>query len=247
MIKKYDSHIIAAIGTILLVVLLFLLLYFLRIQNVAPVEEDEIEVTFDYGEDFEDLAEIDVKEQEFQSVPQVVNKQPQHVDAPSVNKNMIVQNDTKSLHQPKPVDTLDLKTKKEEINQKKVDNAKFINGLFPEQGNSEVNEPIPNSGSENPIKKGPGKGGKGGVSWSLDGRDNIELPQPEKKFTETCTVHIDVLVDELGNVRSATISGKTVTSDHGALEAAKKAALKAKFTPGDKMVKGTITYNFVLN
>jgi hypothetical protein len=60
-IKKYDSHIIAAIGTILLVVLLFLLLYFLRIQNVAPVEEDEIEVTFDYGEDFEDLAEIDVK------------------------------------------------------------------------------------------------------------------------------------------------------------------------------------------
>jgi TonB family protein len=247
-IKKYDSHIIAAIGTILLVVLLFLLLYFLRIQNVAPVEEDEIEVTFDYGEDFEDLAEIDVKEQEFQSVPQVVNKQAQHVDAPSVNKNMIVQNDTKSLHQPKPVDTLDLKTKKEEINQKKVDNANnLINGLFNSQTNSEVNEPIPNSGSENPIKKGPGKGGKGGVSWSLDGRDNIELPQPEKKFTETCTVHIDVLVDELGNVRSATISGKTVTSDHGALEAAKKAALKAKFTPGDKMVKGTITYNFVLN
>jgi TonB family protein len=247
-IKKYDSHIIAAIGTILLVVLLFLLLYFLRIQNVAPVEEDEIEVTFDYGEDFEDLAEIDVKEQEFQSVPQVVNKQAQHVDAPSVNKNMIVQNDTKSLHQPKPVDTLDLKTKKEEINQKKVDNANnLINGLFNSQTNSEVNEPIPNSGSENPIKKGPGKGGKGGVSWSLDGRDNIELPQPEKKFTETCTVHIDVLVDELGNVRSATISGKTITSDQGALEAAKKAALKAKFTPGDKMVKGTITYNFVLN
>jgi hypothetical protein len=54
------------------------------------------------------------------------------------------------------------------------------------------------------------------------------------------------LVDENGDVKSATVSGKTITSDTGALEAAKSAAWQAKFTPGEGMVKGTITYKFIM-
>ena len=53
-------------------------------------------------------------------------------------------------------------------------------------------------------------------------------------------------VDENGDVKSATVSGKTITSDAGALEAAKRAAWQAKFTPGEGMVKGTITYKFIM-
>jgi hypothetical protein len=50
-IEKYKSHIIAALGTLLFMGLVFLLLWFLQLDFVEPVEDEGIVVTFGYAED----------------------------------------------------------------------------------------------------------------------------------------------------------------------------------------------------
>jgi len=95
---------------------------------------------------------------------------------------------------------------------------------------------------------GSGKGE--GVSFSLAGRNFLTLPEPEYMKQESGYIVVEVIVDRVGNVVDA-IPGKkgTTTTDSKLMEAAKKAALKAKFdTKPDAPPRqtGTITYHFVL-
>lgn len=81
----------------------------------------------------------------------------------------------------------------------------------------------------------------------------LELPKPNypplaKEIRQQGTVTVQVLIDESGNVVSATaISGPPLL-----LAESRKAAMRARFSPtiiGDQPVKvsGVITYNFVMN
>ena len=83
--------------------------------------------------------------------------------------------------------------------------------------------------------------------------DALELPKPPyppmaKQIRVQGTVNVQVLIDEKGNVVSATpVSGHPLL-----VHAARTAALQARFSPtmlGDQPVKvsGVITYNFLLN
>jgi TonB family protein len=95
---------------------------------------------------------------------------------------------------------------------------------------------------------GSGKGE--GVSFSLAGRNYLTLPEPEYMKQESGYIVVEVIVDRTGNVVDA-IPGKkgTTITDNKLMEAARKAALKAKFdTKADAPPRqtGTITYHFVL-
>lgn len=94
-----------------------------------------------------------------------------------------------------------------------------------------------------------GHGSEGGNSWSLSGRNlRGEFVKPAYSKNQSGTVVVEIKVDAAGNVTSATIlqNGTTIT-DTELRNAAKSAALKTKFTAGEAISIGRITYNFVLN
>lgn len=250
MIKKYDSHIIAVVGTLIFMAIVFLLLWFLHMTMTPPMDDKDIEVTLEYIQDVEEAPEVEdlmdaAPPQQDESASQAQSKT-QPTDAKPSDSKSLTQKNQKTLPTKEPTDTIVERTENVDVNKQKEKNAEFINDLFTGSallGESEQKTTVEESKEES---QKTGSGNLGDISWRLEGRGNIKLPQPKKEHTQTCTVYIDVLVDENGDVKSATVSGKTITSDTGALEAAKRAAWQAKFTPGEGMVKGTITYKFIM-
>ncbi len=109
------------------------------------------------------------------------------------------------------------------------------------------------TGSVDATKRGPGGGTGTGISYSLDGRSVIgSLVKPEYNVNDYGTVVVQITVNKDGAVTVATpgVKGST-TMDSRLLEAAKKAALTARFnkiTSPDAPTyqRGTITYHFKL-
>ena len=95
-----------------------------------------------------------------------------------------------------------------------------------------------------------GNGGGNGINFNLAGRSfGSEPPKPEYKSKSEGKVVVEIRVDRSGNVISAS-PGKagTTTNDPILREAAKAAALKAKFNSDPKAAEvqvGTITYTFI--
>lgn len=88
-------------------------------------------------------------------------------------------------------------------------------------------------------------------SARLKGRTvNGNLPIPEYSVQNSGTVVVEILVDQYGKVTKATPGGKGTTVQDAVLwEAAKKAAMKARFNVSSSappVQKGTITYIFKL-
>jgi colicin import membrane protein len=106
-------------------------------------------------------------------------------------------------------------------------------------------------GSVDSNNRGPGGGtGDKGISYDLAGRNFLSLPEPKYDIQAEGKVVVDIYVDRTGKVTSAIPGGKYSTSlDENLLNAAKEAALKAKFESKPEAPltqKGTITYNFKL-
>ena len=95
-----------------------------------------------------------------------------------------------------------------------------------------------------------GNGGGNGINFNLAGRSfGSEPPKPEYKSKSEGKVVVEIRVDRSGTVVSAS-PGKagTTTNDPVLREAAKAAALKAKFNSDPKAAEiqvGTITYTFI--
>ncbi|MDD4747743.1 MAG: TonB family protein [Salinivirgaceae bacterium] len=93
-------------------------------------------------------------------------------------------------------------------------------------------------------------GGKDGIGFSLKGRtpQGGSLPLPSYPTKEEGTIVIKVKVDQNGNVKETEWEPKgSTTTDEKLIEAAKKAAMKAKFNQdrnADLIQLGTITYRF---
>lgn len=109
------------------------------------------------------------------------------------------------------------------------------------------------TGTVDAKNQGPGGGRGAGISFSLDGRNVIgSLAKPEYTVNDYGDVVVTITVDKNGDVISAVPGGKgTTTTDSRLWEAARKAAVSAKFnrvTGADAPVyqKGTITYKFKL-
>ena len=92
--------------------------------------------------------------------------------------------------------------------------------------------------------------GGGGINFSLSGRNPVSLPKPEYNAQVSGTIVVRIRVNREGKVISAEPGVKgTNILDESLLEAAKKAALKARFNSKADAAytqAGTITYHFVL-
>jgi outer membrane biosynthesis protein TonB len=132
-------------------------------------------------------------------------------------------------------------------------------GAFANNGNSGGATSGANSGNGGGTNGGTGSGagegnaggagtGKGtGVSFKVGNRKSSALPKPTDNTVVEGIIVVEITVDEEGNVTEASIGKGTTIADVVPRNAVLAAARKAKFTKGDKVEMGTITYNFVLN
>ncbi|MGM9837611.1 MAG: TonB family protein [Paludibacteraceae bacterium] len=269
--QQHKSHIIAACGTLLLMLLLFLLLWFVYI-GAPVVEEDEgIEVAF--GE-VPEAGGYEAVPSEAVPLPAETASAPAST-APSDN-DLLTQEDEESLALRKQREDAEkakrqaeeerLRRAKEEADrveaeriarekalaeqrakeQEAIAKANALGSLF---GNNASGAQGSGDSKGEGQKGNPvaGHGSVGGTAWSLAGRTNKQLPKPANTFTQEGKVVVSIRVDAAGNVTDARMTGGTI-SDQATIQLAVEAARRAKFSESDQQVQmGTITYTFKFN
>lgn len=233
MIKKYDSHIIAAVCTLVCLVLVFLLLWFLHMTINSPKEEKELVVTFDVMEDPEVLEEEFVQKQESQAAPELGEK-PVAVTAKTSPPALGPISTFQSSPEVHPKDTVSSDTK--------IDFGK----IFAETNSSSDKEEPLTTIDDNPVPPGPGGGEfAGGGGWKLEGRGIVSIEQPTVVYNDEFTVVVDITVNAKGAVISAKYSHKGSKGyNPDVVQAAVAKASEAKFTAGEREQRGQITFVF---
>lgn len=270
MTKKQERHIIASVGTVLFMLLLFLLLWFMRLYSVKEEEQEGIEVAF--GEVAEAGGYMAEQSEAVPlPAPQPVAPAPA---AASSDNDLMTQEDEEALALKREQEKQERERKKAEAAEKQrqreeqarleaeqrqrekeaaekkakedaaIAKANQFGSLFGQSGNATGSGDSQGSGQKgNPV----GHGSVGGNDWSLAGRSlKGTLPQPSNNFKQEGKVVVQIRVNAAGQVVSATITGGDV-SDKQTQQLALDAAKKAKFTEGDHDQIGTITYIFKLN
>ena len=256
MTNKQKRHSIASVGTVLFMLLLFLLLWFIRLYTIQPEEEEGIEVAF--GE----VAEAGgYMAQQSEAVPipspQQATPVPPSTPAPepyltSEEEEALALQEAQKKKEREEKARLEAERKERERAEAErkakeaeaVAKANQFGSLFGQSGNTEGSGESQGDGQRgNPV----GHGSSGGNSWSLAGRGiKGTLPQPSNDFKQEGKVIVQIRVNPAGQVVNATITGGDV-SDKQTQQLALDAAKKAKFTEGDHVQIGTITYIFKLN
>ena len=263
--KKQERHIVATVGTIIFLVLLFLLLWFVRLYAVVPEQEEGVEVAF--GE-VEEAGGYMAEENEAVPLEQPSAASPQP-SAPSDN-DLMTQEDEEALALRKEQEKKERERKQAEAERKakeeaeriakekalaeqraKEDAAKdkansLISGLgFGNTGNiSGSGDSEGNSNKGNPIGKGTGT--EGGKNYSLAGRVPKSIPDPIGEYNENAKVVVLIRVNANGDVTYAKSTVGTQTANTAIIKMAEEAARKSKWDakPGSPEQQGTIEYNF---
>ncbi|MBR0195196.1 MAG: TonB family protein [Paludibacteraceae bacterium] len=256
MTNKQKRHIIASVGTVLFMLLLFLLLWFIRLYAFKPEEEEGIEVAF--GE----VAEAGgFMAQQSEAVPMpsqpAATPVPPSTPAPepyltSEEEEALALQEAQKKKEREEKARLEAERKERERAEAErkakeaeaVAKASQFGSLFGQTGNSTGSGDSKGNGQKgNPV----GHGSVGGNEWSLSGRGiRGTLPQPSNDFKQEGKVIVQIRVNAAGQVVNATVKGGDV-SDKQTQQLALDAARKAKFTEGDHDQIGTITYIFKLN
>ena len=128
--------------------------------------------------------------------------------------------------------------------QRKTDQAKSAASVFGKSAGAGSGDSDGDAKQGNPA----GSGSSGGHSWSLAGRSlNGGLPKPTYNGNEEGRVIVNIRVDRNGNVTDVSIAGGTNISNKELRDASLEAAKRTKFTSGNDVAIGTITYQFRLN
>ena len=276
MTKQTQSHIIALVGTIISMCLVFLLLWWLQVKAPVQMEDEGIVVAFgdsDDGGGMPDVRPLDAITQAEQ-IPA-----PAAPSRPSDN-DLIVQEDEESLALAKQTEEeAKRKAQEEELIRKRreeearveaeriakekalaeqrakeqeaINKANQLAALFGQAGTAEGanadNASDSNTAGTKGNPVGKGMGITNGTQWSLYGRYVKRLPKPSEDFAQAGLVVVQIMVDAAGNVTNATVTEGTTISDRATQQLALQAARQAKFTEGDTPQIGKITYTFKLN
>ena len=255
MIKKYDSHIIAVVGTLIFMAIVFLLLWFLHMTMTPPMDDKDIEVTLEYIQDVEEAPEVEdlmdvAPPQQDESASQAQSKTQPTVAKPSDSK-LLTQKNQKTLPTKEPTDTIVERTENVDVNKQKEKNAKeLVTDVLARSAQLEDSEQQPPVEEPEEETENTGSGFKGDISWSLKGRGCNLLKKPDGSVTEIGRIVVEIIVDKDGNVISAKVTHKgTTISDRVMQQMAVNAALNTRFTPATatqpEKQMGTITYEYI--
>lgn len=256
MTKNQERHIIASVGTAIFLLIVFLLLWFIRLTADVPEEEEGIEIAF--GEVAEAGGYM-AEQSEAVPMPAPEPATPVQPSSPaeeemltSEEQEALALAEAKKKREAEEKARLEAERKAREAAEAErkakeaeaVAKANAFGALFGQSGNTTGSGDSQGAGQKgNPV----GHGSSGGNSWSLSGRGiKGTLPQPANTFNQEGKVVVQIRVNAAGQVVNATITGGDV-SDKQTQQLALDAARKAKFTEGDHDQIGTITYIFKLN
>ena len=276
MTKQNQAHIIASIGTILSMCLVFLLLWWLQVS--APVLQEDEGIVVAFGDAEEGGGMPDVRP--LDAITQVEQTPAPAAPSRPSDNDLIVQDDEESLALAKQTEEdakrkaeeeeLIRKRKEEEARveaeriakekalaeqrakeQEAIDKANQLAALFGQagmaQGANADNASVSNIAGTKGNPVGKGMGVTNGTQWSLYGRNVKRLPKPSSDFAQAGVVVVNIMVDAAGNVTNATVADGTTISDRATQQLALQAARQAKFSEGDTPQIGKITYTFKLN
>ena len=251
MTKKQKRHIIASVGTLLFLLLVFLLLWFCYLTAVAPEQAEGVEVEFAELEELEEPNEPSASAyapEPSEAAP--ASPAPEVATTPtpaSPPEHIVSEEETLALERARKEkeerEAAERARKQKEA--EAIAKANAMGNLFGKTNGTSVGGGDTQGDGQkgNPV----GHGSSGAGSWKLDGRGiKGTLPQPSNDFKQEGKVVVQIRVNAAGQVISATITGGDV-SDKSTQQLALDAAKKAKFTEGDHDQIGTITYIFKLN
>ncbi len=238
---EHKSHIIASAGTLVFLIGVFALLWFLSLSAPQVQEDEGIVVAFGQEEQGEG------SKPEPLPLPQTqpVISQPSSQSQPA-KEDFITQEDEEALALAEQKRAEE--EEKERKRQEAIAKAQAMGSLF-----GQAPETSTGSGTAQGNKQAgsvTATSATGQNSYSLAGRSLVgKLPAPAKDYNTEGVVVINISVDRDGKVVSASVGKGTNTGDDHLLQSAKAAALKAQFSPTDKptLQMGTITYIFKLN
>ena len=198
-----------------------------------PVSESTEEII---TQDFEESAAIETQPEE--TVHDVQEIQPEEVIEEVVEE--IVEETPPPVEEPREVDPRSLFPGRSNTSE-----TSGSEGITQGEGNQGNITGSPESDNYSNI---PSTGQ--GYNYSLDGRNPINIPKPDYNAQVSGTIVVSIRVDREGKVISAQpgVRGTNIL-DETLLEAAKQAALKARFNSKSDAAftqAGTITYHFVL-
>lgn len=246
------SELYGSAGSMTFMVLLLLFLFLLFMPGTKMPEEEGIMVSFG------DAIEGGGPMQEVQPETKPVETSPPPASATKPVKQDLMTQDDNSLaiaeqkkkereareaaeRERKEQARIEAERKRKE--QEAIDKANaLMGGMGSNTGSTGSGSTSGNTSQGNPL----GSGSSGGNSWSLSGRSlRGSLVKPAYNSNDEGRVTVNIRVDANGNVIEASVgSANTISSE---LRNAAVAAAKAtKFTSGNGVAAGTITYNFRL-
>ena len=250
MTKKQERHITAATGTVLFLLLVGLLLWYIRLEAVAPEQEEGIEIAF-----LEEIPNTGGYRSEQPDPTAVPEDAPSAPAAPAVTQPTPAPPTEHILSEEETLAMERARKEKEEREaaerarkQKEAEataKANALAGLFGKTGANTGSGTTQGNGVKgNPV----GHGTSGGNSWNLSGRGiKGTLPPPSNNYNQEGKVVVQIRVNAAGNVIDARETTGGTISDKQTIQVALEAARKAKFTEGDHDQIGTITYIFKIN
>ncbi len=234
------SEIYASTGTALFALLILLILLLVVMPGMQREPEDD-GVMISFGEAFDGggMAPQPTQNVASQSVPMPAKEEKLITQTdPSVS---ITETKRKTeATQSSKTSTRDQLQREQEALQKADD---LIGGSFGNSTTSGSGRTSSETTAGNPV----GSGSMGGNSWSLSGRNLLgSMPTPRYDQNEEGKITVEIRVNAAGDVVSATISRPTTLSNRSLQQAAITAARQTRFSSGDGVSVGTITYNFRL-
>ena len=275
--RDAKPHIIAAVGTIVAMALLFLLLYLLSINAPVRVEDGGIEITFGNADDGGGMPNM----APLMPQPQAeADPAPATPSRPSDNDLMVQEDDEDllALAKQREEDAKRHAAEEELIRQQREEEARIeaerqarekalaekrareqeaiaraqqaMAGFGQTTSAVGANGDNASTADASGVKGNPvgkGFGSMNSNTWTLHGRDCKALPKPAEDFNQAGRVVVNIMVNEAGDVVATSIGDGTNISDRKTQQLALDAARRAKFTKGDKPQRGSIVYTFKLN
>ena len=234
------SKIYAYTGTAITAVVILLILLLVVMPGLQSVQEDD-GVMISFGEAFDGggMAATSSTNVTSTSIP-VQAKDEKLITQTDPSVSLTETQKKKEATQSTTRNTREQLQREQEALQKADD---LIGGSFGSSTTSGSGRTSSDDTAGNPV----GSGSSGGNSWSLSGRNLLgTIPTPRYDQNDDGIVTVEIRVNASGEVIAATVSRPTTTTNPTLRQASINAARKTRFSSGDGISVGTITYNFKL-
>lgn len=233
------SELYAYSGTAVVVVIIVLILLLVVMPGMQNVQEDDgVMISFGEWPDGGGMAPTPSQNVASTSVP-VPAKEEKLITQTDPSVSMTESKKKTEATQAVKTDTREQLRREQEALQKADD---LIGGSFGSSGNTGSGRTSSDQTAGNPV----GSGSSGGNSWSLSGRNLLgTMPTPRYDQNEEGVITVEIRVDASGAVVGAKVLRYTI-ANRSLHQASVNAARQTRFSTGDGISVGTITYNFKL-